>query len=253
MIINEIIRKRKSIRKYDPTPLDDAALKKVHALIEGLKPLYPEIRYSIEVTSKTKGMFNIKTPHYLVFLSEEKDGYLENIGFIGQQLDLLLSASGIGTCWLGAAKPTDSPTPVKQSPVSVSDDISAGKAVNPALSHVICMSFGNPAEPLHRELSAFKRKPLSAISEGDDPRLEAARLAPSAINAQNWYFIADSGKIHCYRKKANPLLGLMFNKMHCIDMGIAICHLAEESEDFRFTHEADAPVRKGCVYTGTVN
>jgi len=231
--MSEMIRKRKSVRKYDPTPLDAATLEKVRTQIESLKPLFADIRYSIEIVSKTKGMFNIKAPHYLVFGSEEKDGAPENIGFVGQQLDLFFSANGIGTCWLGAATPTEK--------------------VTSALPHVICMAFGKPAEPLHRELSEFKRKPLSAISEGSDKRLEAARLAPSAINAQKWYFIAAEGaKIHCYRKKANPLLGFIYNKMHCVDMGIALCHIAEESENFSFVKEANAPERKGCVYTGTV-
>jgi len=230
--MSEIIRKRKSVRKYDPMPLDAATLAMVQEQFEKIQPLFPEIRFSIEIANKTKGMFNITAPHYLVFGSEEKEGACENIGFIGQQLDLFFSSIGIGTCWLGAAKPLEKEPSI--------------------LPHVICMAFGKPNEPLHRELSGFKRKPLSAISEGSDPRLEAARLAPSAINAQNWYFIVDSGKIHCYRKKSNPLLGLMFNKMHCIDMGIAICHIAAESESFKFVQEAGTPDRKGYIYTGTV-
>jgi len=230
--MNEIIRKRKSIRKYDFTPLDSATLEKVRAQIERINPLYPGIRYFVEITSKTKGMFNIKAPHYLIFGSEEKEGCLENIGFIGQQMDLFFSESGIGSCWLGASKPSEKE--------------------DSALLSIICMAFGKPAESLHRELSEFKRKPLSAISESEDERLEAARLAPSAVNAQNWYFIADSGKIHCYRRKPNPLLGFMFNKLGCIDMGIALCHIAEESENFYFGKEENPPERKGCVYMGTV-
>jgi len=227
--MNEIIRKRKSIRKYDPTPLDAVTLDKVKEQIKNIKPLYPDIKYSIEITHKTKGMFNIKAPHYLIFGSEEQDGYLENIGFIGQQLDLFFSESGLGSCWLGASKPEEK--------------------VASALPHVICMSFGKPAEPLHREFAEFKRKPLTEMSEGTDARLEAARLAPSGMNAQNWYFIAENGKIHCYRKKA--LLGFL-NKMGCIDMGIALCHIAEESGGFSFVKEADAHARKKCVYMGTV-
>ena len=230
--MNEIIRKRKSVRKYDPTPLDAATLEKIQAQFQKLVPLYPKIRYSIEITNKTKGLFNVKAPHYLIFRSVEKDDYCENIGFIGQQLDLFLSGMGIGTCWLGASKSQES------------------EAF--ALPHVICMSFGKPAEPLYRTLSEFKRKPLAEISEGTDERLEAARLAPSAINSQNWYFIAEDGKIHCYRKKNNPLMGLIYNKMNCIDMGIAICHIAEESDSFQFAKDDGAPVRKGYIYTGTV-
>ena len=230
--MNEIIRKRKSIRKYDPAKLDAATLDMVRAEIGSVKPLYPGIRYSIEITDKTKGMFGVSAPHYLLFRSEEKDGSLENIGFIGQQMDLFLSGAGLGSCWQGMAKPEDKD--------------------ESALPFVICMAFGKPAEPLHREISEFKRKPLGEISEGDDERLEAARLAPSGMNAQNWYFVAESGKIHCYRKKPGALRGLMTSRLSHIDMGIALCHIVEESEDFSFVKEAGAPARKGCVYAGTV-
>ena len=147
-------------------------------------------------------------------------------------MDLFFSGSGLGSCWLGAAKPQEKEDSV--------------------LPHVISMAFGKPAEPLHREISEFKRKPRAEISEGDDDRLEAARLAPSAVNAQNWYFIAQDGKILCYRKKSNPLLGLIYDRMHCIGMGIALCHIAEESVGFHFMKETEAPVRNGYIYTGTV-
>jgi len=228
----DIIRKRKSVRKYDPAPLEREVLENFQTQIENVKPLYPDIKHSIKIVNKTRGLFNVKAPHYLIFQSEEKEGFLENIGFIGQQLDLYLSGAGLGSCWLGASKPEKK---------EVTD-----------LLHVIGMSFGTPAEPLHRELDDFKRKPLSSISEGVDERLEAARLAPSGVNAQNWYFIAENGKIHCYRKKANPILGFIYDKLACIDLGIAICHIAEESESFSFAKEKDPPVRKGCIYTGTV-
>ena len=228
--MNEIIRKRKSIRKYDMEPLDAATLEMVQEQIQKVKPLYSGIRYSIEITNKTKGLFNIKAPHYIVFRSEAKDGAEENIGFIGQQLDLLLPEAGLGTCWLGASKPMED--------------------FDPVLQPVICMSFGKPGEPLYREHSEFKRKALSEISEGTDERLEAARLAPSGMNLQGWYFISENGKIHCYRKKS--LLSFK-DIMARIDMGIAIYHIAAESKEFQFVKEANAPVRKGYAYSGTVS
>jgi len=227
--MNNIIRKRKSIRKYEDAPLSAATINMIMAQLTTLVPLYSSIGYSIETTPKTKGLFNVKAPHYFLFTSEKKDGYLENIGFIGQQLDLFLSEAGIGTCWLGAAKPTE-----KQATT---------------LPYVIGMSFGNAAEPLYRDTSEFKRKPLSAVSEGNDERLEAARLAPSGLNAQNWYFVAYNGNIHCYRKKT--VLGFL-NRMACIDMGIALYHIAAESHHFNFITDTNAPVRKGYIYMGTV-
>jgi len=230
--MNEIMYKRKSIRKYDFTALDAAVLEGIRTQIKKVRPLYPDIKFSIEIVNKTKGLFNIKAPYYLIFGSEDKEGAFENIGFIGQQLDLFFSFSGLGACWLGASKPEEKETS--------------------ALPFVISMAFGKPAEPLHRDLAEFKRKPLSEISEGEDVRLEAARFAPSAINAQNWYFIVKDNKIHCYRIKANPLLGFIYNKLHSIDMGIALCYIETLSDDFHFIKETDHPTRKGCVYMGTI-
>ena len=210
--------------------LDNTTLDALRAQIGELMSLYPNISYRIEIATKTRGLLNIKAPHYLIFSSEENEGYLENIGFIGQQLDLFLPTMGLGACWLGAAKPTD----------GVGDS---------GLPHVICMGFGRPNEPLFREVADFKRKPLVDISEGNDPRLDAARLAPSGLNSQNWYFIADEGKIHCYRKK-----GVLFGKMASIDLGIAICHLwlaGTKSADFAFVNDSKAPTKKGYIYSGS--
>ncbi|MCL2163344.1 MAG: nitroreductase [Oscillospiraceae bacterium] len=226
--MNETIRRRKSIRRYERTPLDDATFAKVRDRIASLTPLYSNIKYSIDIADKTKGLLaqGSGASSFLVFRSEESPAAYENIGFIGQQMDLYFSANGLGSCWLGMAKPYE----------------------KSGMPYVISMAFGNPAEPLHRSLSEFKRKPLSEISTGVDERLEAARLAPSGMNAQGWFFEATDGIIHCYRKKS----GVMSEKLGCIDMGIALWHIASESAGFRFSKDPKAPERKGFIYTGTV-
>jgi len=131
--MNETIRKRKSIREYDMAELDASTLEQVRGQIANLPPLCPGIRFSVEIVGRTRGMFGIKAPHYLVFRSEKKDGAYENIGFVGQQMDLFFSELGLGSCWLGMAKPEEN----------------GGEA----LPFVISMAFGKPAEPLHRSLS----------------------------------------------------------------------------------------------------
>lgn len=218
------------------TALDETTLEKVKSFVDSTKSLFTGIKYKIEFAVKTKGLFNIKAPHYLVFKSETKEGSYENIGFIGQQIDLFLTESGLGSCWLGVAKEING----------------NGNDKDTGLPHVICMAFGKPAESLYRELSDFKRKPLDVISEGNDARIEAARLAPSGMNRQNWFFVADNGKIHCFRKKPDLISGLFFDKLESIDIGIAICHIAMESENFVFNKKDNAPIKKGFIYIGTV-
>ncbi len=233
--MNEAIRKRKSIRKYDKTTLDEAALTKVREKLKTLIPLFSDVRYTITIADRTKGLLaqGSGASSFLVFRSEDKNGAYENIGFIGQQMDLWFSENGLGSCWLGMAKPADGLRPNEDG----------------GLSYVISMAFGKPAETPHRSLNDFKRKPLSEISDGNDSRLEAARLAPSGLNAQGWYFSVAGGKIRCYRKKPGFIAP---DKLGRIDMGIALWHIASETENFRFVKESDIPERKGFIYTGTV-
>jgi hypothetical protein len=96
------------------------------------------------------------------------------------------------------------------------------------LEFVILLAFGKPKEKLYREsVSEFKRKPLGEITDiqGADELLEPARLAPSAVNRQQWFFTGSAGTIHAYRAKSSILTAFMFERMSKISMGIAICHV----------------------------
>jgi len=236
MNLHEFIFKRKSVRKYDEAPLDAETLGKILAFAQKLKPLYPEIKTSFEMTDSVKGLFSIKAPHYFLICSEARGEYLENAGYMWQQMDLYLSSQGLGSCWLGMAKPT--------------------AEISTALPLVITQAFGKPAEAPHRDLNGFKRKSTDEISSGNDSRLEAARLAPSATNSQNWFFEASEGMIHVYRKKLNPALEMIYGKMNRIDAGIALCHLRyateQEEREFRFERQPDRDM-KGYIYVGTVS
>jgi hypothetical protein len=95
------------------------------------------------------------------------------------------------------------------------------------------MSFGNPKETLHRtSTSQFKRKPLLEITsiKGADELLEPARLAPSAINLQNWYFTGDKNLIHAYSAKSGFLRSIVGGSYFPVNVGIAICHLQLAAE-----------------------
>lgn len=221
--MNEIIYKRKSVRKFKKSEFNQAEIRKIQSIINTARPLYPDISYHVEIV---KG--NGKIPYFIAFCGEN----LENIGFVGQQISLALADIGIGSYWK-MGKPDGE--------------------IKSTYHFVISMPFGKPDEPLFRSRDEFKRKSLSEISMGIDDRLEAARLAPSGLNAQDWYFVADNGSIHCYRKKPSFLLSTMKNKLNCIDMGIAICHIAEESHNFKYEKIKSYPDKEGYIYMGTVN
>ncbi|NLZ25634.1 MAG: nitroreductase [Clostridiales bacterium] len=227
---NEFIEKRKSVRKFKNQALDEKTLELIKARIKTIGPLFKDDNY--EITLNEEKISENESRYFLAFFGEENEKTLENIGFIGEQISLYLTSIGIGSYFKMAGKPK-----VK---------------LSSKLKYIISMPLGLPAEPLFRNKDEFKRKSLTEISEGEDERIEAARLAPSAINAQGWYFIAKDGLIHCYRKKPNPLLTFFKNISDFIDMGIALSHIYLESDSFRFKKMDDAPLKTGYQYIGTV-
>ena len=90
----------------------------------------------------------------------------------------------------------------------------------------------------------FKRKPMEQITDKPDPRLEPARLAPSAVNSQPWYFTHEGDIIHAYCSKKGSRL----------DAGIALAHLYVANEDtFRFFQAENVPDVTGYGYIGSVS
>jgi nitroreductase len=203
----QTIFKRKSVRNYEKAQLDGATLSEMDAFLKTIRPMVPGIKTEMRVvdSSKVKGMFKVDAPHFLAFFSEVKEGHLTNAGFMLQQVDLHLSSAGIGSCWQGGPKP-------------VKDVVGP-----PGLEFIIALAFGRPAEGNQRaDVSEFKREPMAKITsfQGSDPYLEAARLAPSAMNNQPWYFSRNDGTIEAFSARS-----LLLNKMNHISMGIALCHI----------------------------
>ncbi len=208
----ETIFKRRSIRNYDLTPLDEDTLKEISSHLTDLKPIDHDIEVELKMVSPDtiKRRMMKKAPHYIAVFSEVKEGYLTNLGFMLQQMDLFLSANGIASCWQGIPRP-------KKELLESSN-----------LEFIILIALGKTSESLYRSsVSEFKRKSLQEISDikGADELLEAARLAPSAGNSQPWFFTGDKNIIHAYSIKPGFIRGLLAKKYIPIDVGIALCHL----------------------------
>ena len=240
MELKEMIWKRKSVRSYTDIPVEEEMLQKIKDFCAGMKPLYPDIKVRMEIldSDKVRCILPWKTPQVMAIFTEESKKALVNVGFLYQQADLYLQSLGLGSCWLGMGKPD---------PKAVSE-LDQGDG----LKFAMILAFGNPKGEIAREDTAeFKRKSLEEIADEKDEKLEPARLAPSSVNSQPWYFVHDGEKIHAY-----CALSGVFKKttshMNLIDMGIALAHLYMCNPDtFRFKREKEHADLKQKCYIGT--
>lgn len=209
MTLQETIYKRKSIRKYDEKPLDENQLSEIEDYCKGLTPLYKENKITFEIVSNTKNVFGIKAPHYIIVSGDKNLNDEINAGFMFQQLDLYLQSMGIGSCWYGLGK-------------------SEKKG---DLDLIIIIAFGNANEPMYREVNEFKRRSLAEIANVVDEKLSGARLAPSAVNKQPWYFVKNEDSYDVYSKKYGAIQSIVFKRYSKHDIGIALSHIYIENMD----------------------
>ena len=227
MTLNEMIYHRKSCRSFTNVPMDAATIDTIKAF--PMKPLHPEIKVCMDIVSrdKVKCICPWTTPQIITIYSEETEGYLENTGFLFQQMDLYLQTLGLGVCWLGMGKMNPKTTTEVE-----------------GMKFVIMLAFGYPkGEQMRHDPKTFKRKSIEQITDKPNPRLEPARLAPSAINSQPWYFTHEGVRIHVWCSKKGSRL----------DAGIALAHLYVANKDtfhfFKPDHVNDLP---GYTYIGSV-
>ncbi len=230
------ISKRKACRNYISEPFSQLELEEVKEVIKSFEPLFPDVPLDYRFVTETKGMFHVKAPHYLVISGKGKEGEQENAGFIGQQLMLWLNARGLGGVWLGASRDASE---------------------NRESSDIIVIAFGKVEGSPNRELSEFKRKDISEITnDPEDKGIKAIHLAPSGINIQPWYFEKRDGKLLVYRQILKPPMSLVY-KLTKVDMGIALCHYAVASRhygaDFFFQVGKSTTEKKGYEFFGYAN
>lgn len=239
--LQTMIYKRRSVRAYTPEPVDDAALDALRRFIADAKPLAEGLGLSFAFVRRAQ----VKTfvplrwlPEQMIAIYAEKDPLcLENVGFVFQQADLWLQSRGLGACWLGMGRLAPGVVPPGVEPFAM------------------LLAFGQPQPGGgQRGMSEFRRKGLDEIADRADPRLEPARLAPSSMNSQPWYFVhdADGGTVHVYCVRGGVLKNGAPGAMNRIDIGIALAHLyVSAPETFRFCTVQSAPAVKGYAYTGS--
>ena len=224
----EMIFKRKSFhffRNIGNEHLTEEELKDIEKEFSKLKPLVDDIKVKIKVVKKESILRGQE--YCILFYSEKKDNYLQNIGYLGEQLDLYLVSKNIGTLWFGIGKPDE-------------------KELE-GLEFVIMIAISKVDSPdkFRKDMFKSKRKDLEEIWSGDN-YLDIAnivRFAPSACNTQPWKVAATDNEIKVYRYRKEGKRGIMpkdrviyYNQ---IDIGIFLCfmELCFEHNNINFKRE----------------
>ncbi len=218
------IFKRKSFHIFKNTEkLTDSDITNLKEFIKSLTPLIPEIKTEILIVPEAETTCKRGGEYCVLFYSEKKNGYLRNIGYIGEQIDLYLASQNIGALWFGIGRP-------KQ--MQIND-----------LDFVIMISFAKmPHDKFRKDMFKSKRKPLNEIWTGDTLNIaQIVRFSPSACNTQPWIVENIGKELMIYRFKKPGKRGIMpadkvryYNK---IDMGIFLFILETCLEHENYTYD----------------
>ena len=243
--IIEIIKSRTSCRTFSSNLLTKEDKKKITDILKNANLTSPfnekkqNCRFEI-VELENKGTdekrklgtygFIKGANQFVIGITRRSKFVKEEFGYIFEKLILDFTKQGFGTCWLGGTFNREN----------------YAKTVNiKENEYILCISpIGIPAESrrlsdklIRRAIKAKKRKnwdvlifednftnPLTEKSAGKYAiPLEMVRLAPSAGNKQPWRNLKekDNNTFHFYW-----IIGknLSYNKLHKVDMGIAVCH-----------------------------
>lgn len=210
---------RRSVRKYTGQPLDEYLINELAEYISVLSPLHDNIPVDIVLYQRedfqkefSRSAIYRATDFAVIRSAMNAEGYLQNVGFMAEQIALWLTHKGIASCFAGMAKQKILP--------------SRGE-----LPYVISVEFGRGDNtPFRRLPEEAPRKKLHDFLLGEItvpeflPMLDAGRLAPSALNLQPVRFLTvDDGICIC---RVRPALKMSYiEDMQRIDVGAAMANM----------------------------
>ena len=233
--MNEALHQRQSTRAYDMAGLTAEELKQITDYANSVEPLIPGkmVKADIVGPDDIKAIMKWRAPHYFAIYSDGSDEGIMNAAYIYEQTVIYMTSLGIGTCWATSISPKDK------------DDADG-------LKWSAVIAFGRPAEGNGwRNPADVKRKALSEISDQADERLEAARIAPSSMNNQPWYFRHSGDEIELYCKKQG-LLKKWLVEQNRVDLGIALGNLKIANPAMTFSPVADKTEKDGYSLMGRI-
>jgi hypothetical protein len=225
------IAERRSYRIYDSTPPAPEALQAVRTVCETFRPFDCARVVLVEEPQSDvfTGVFGSygKVKNAAAFLAFIGDtvcpNVQEHVGYTGEGAILEATALGLNTCWVAGF--FDRKKASAQLKLAESERLLAvsplGYAVkNEDMEEKVMSGFGRHRQriPADRMLGAMTSNDVAGWQK---QAIEAARLAPSAINRQPWGFKVRPESITVYVRTAGP----EFHVSKRLDCGIAMMHL----------------------------
>lgn len=215
MTLEEAIEARHSVRAYKEQSLAENVVK---VLEEKIAVLNREGKLHIQLiqnepkaflgTMAKYGKFR-NVGNYIVMAGQKADDLDERVGYYGEQLVLLAQTLGLNTCWVG----------LSYSKVPGTYELGEDEKI----ACYIAIGYGETQGVSH------KIKTVEQVSNASDitpswfkKGIEAALLAPTAVNQQKFSFEHVGVKNNCHQiraKKGFSMIG--YTK---IDLGIAKYH-----------------------------
>ena len=213
MELIDAIKARHAVRKYTDRPIEAGKISSLRAATEKLNAesgLHLQLVLD-EPKAFSSGILKYGAisgvRNYFAMVGKKGREVEEKIGYCGEQLVLLAQTLGLNTCWVGLTfKEVDEV-------ISLAD--------GEQLHCVIALGYG---------VDAGKQHPLKPIekfyeAEGEIPEwfrrgMDAAVLAPTAVNQQKFKFILHEGN----KVSAEPTFSLTGRSYLYYDLGIVKCH-----------------------------
>jgi nitroreductase len=215
MTLQEAIEARHSVRAYKEQPLTEDV---VRVLAEKIAALNREGKLHMQLirnepkaflgTMAKYGKFRNVT-NYIVMAGKKADDLDERVGYYGEQLVLLAQTLGLNTCWVGLSYSKVPGTYVLEDGEKIACYIAIGYGETQGVGHKI--------KTVNQASNASDVTPTWFLKG-----VEAALLAPTAVNQQKFSFVyvgTKDGRHQVHARKGFSMIG--YTQM---DLGIAKYH-----------------------------